>query len=223
MALNSSVMREYKRVLKTVLKRIEKLQSEGYIIPERMIPKEKQSPNRIREEIKRLKKYKERYIKESRGVKYKTREGEIVKGKEGAKIQRSESAKKGWRERKSSRVNMLLGEACYDAIEIEAKESLQEAESDGDVNRKWRCLDILDALHSEDLDTMYKRLASVNKTYAVERTQIACKYTSASSYGEIMVAHMEIIQIITNEVISMSEMESRYEEKEYEEYANYEY
>lgn len=125
----AAMMAEYRRELRKVLNRIAKLQEEGYVISRRSIPKPKADKDIRRRDIERLQKYKEKYIKNLKSTKYRTREGRMVSGAKGEEIQRSEAAKKGWRERRwREEINrsetIKLGDALIDAIHKEIEEGI---------------------------------------------------------------------------------------------------
>ena len=224
----AALMREYNKELNKVLKRITKLQSEGYIIHGRNIPKVKSGEKfNVKREIERLKKYKESYIKNLRTTKYKTREGKIVKGSKGAEIQRSEAAKKGWRERreKQRRERMIpLGEALLAAIREEIDQGMMQIPMIKDNERKdgyySRCLMIRGTLDTEMQNNpanLFERLGAVNNTVAVSYTQIACRYDVGASEDEAWNAALQLIQILRGSNLAMNEL------KEIEGMDTYEY
>lgn len=223
------MMAEYRRELRKVLNRITKLQSEGYIIHERYIPKPKAEMNNPRKEIERLKKYKETYIKNMRSTKYRTREGRMVSGAKGEEIQRSEASKKGWRERRwREEVNrtetIKLGDALIDAIHKEIEEGVLQISIIKNEEQKqgyWsRCMLIRGTLDGElasDPEGLKMRLGKTNQSVIVERTQIACRYDRAASEAEAWSAALELLQILRGKKYTIQELQN-IEEGEYDEW-----
>lgn len=223
------MMREYRKELRKVLSRITKLQSEGYIIHERYIPKPKAEKNITRKEIERLKKYKESYIKNMRSTKYRTREGRMVSGAKGEEIQRSEASKKGWRERRwREEINrtetIKLGDALIDAIHKEIEEGILQISIIKNQEQKqgyWsRCLLIRGTLDGElasDPEGLKLRLGKTNQSVIVERTQIACRYDRAASEAEAWSAALELLQILRGKKFTIQELQN-IEEGEYDEW-----
>ena len=225
----SALMREYRKELRKVMNRIMKLQSEGYIIHERNIPKEKSEKNITRRDIERLKKYKESYIKNLRSTKFRTREGKLISGARGEEIQRSEAAKKGWRERRwrdeINRQGMInTGDAIIEAIRMEINEGLTQIpiiKNDEQKQGYWqRCIMIrgtLDAEEASDPEGLRIRLARVNSTIAVQHTQIACRYDVGASESEAWSAALELMVLLRGSRFSVQELQSM-EEGDYGEW-----
>lgn len=223
------MMREYRKELRKVLNRITKLQSEGYIIHERYIPKPKAEKNITRKEIERLKKYKESYIKNMRSTKYRTREGRMVSGAKGEEIQRSEASKKGWRERRwREEINrtetIKLGDALIDAIHKEIEEGMLQISIIKNQEQKqgyWsRCLLVRGTLDGElasDPEGLKLRLGKTNQSVIVERTQIACRYDRAASEAEAWSAALELLQILRGKKFTIQELQ-QIEEGDYDEW-----
>ena len=222
-------MAEYRRELRKVLNRITKLQSEGYVIHERYIPKPKSEKNITRKEIERLKKYKETYIKNMRSTKYRTREGRMVSGAKGEEIQRSEASKKGWRERRwREEINrtetIKLGDALIDAIHKEIEEGILQISIIKNQEQKqgyWsRCILIRSTLDGElasDPEGLKMRLGKTNQSAAVERTQIACRYDRAASEAEAWSAALELLNILRGKKYTVQELK-QIEEGDYDEW-----
>lgn len=222
-------MREYRKELRKVLNRITKLQSEGYVIHERYIPKPKAEKNITRKEIERLKKYKESYIKNLRSTKYRTREGRMVSGAKGEEIQRSEASKKGWRERRwREEINrtetIKLGDALIDAIRKEIEEGILQIsliKNDEQKQGYWsRCMLIRGTLDGElasDPEGLKLRLGKTNQSAAVERTQIACRYDRAASEAEAWSAALELLNILRGKKYTVQELK-QVEEGDYDEW-----
>ena len=226
------LMAEYRRELRKVLNRITKLQSEGYVINRRYIPKpkaENASKREIRREIERLKKYKETYIKNMRTTKYRTRDGRMVSGAKGEEIQRSEASKKGWRERRwRERINryetIKLGDAMVEAIRQEINEGLSQLSIIKNEEQKagyWsRCLLIRGTLDGElanDPEGLKLRLGKTNESLAVERTQIACRYDRAATDAEAWSAALELLNILRGKKYTVQELK-QIEDGEYDEW-----
>lgn len=226
-------MREYRTELRKVLNRITKLQSEGYVIHERYIPKPKTEEyikkNGLKKEIERLKKYKESYIKNMRSTKYRTREGRMVSGAKGEEIQRSEASKKGWRERRwREQINRIetikLGDALVEAIHKEIEEGIMQIsiiKNDEQKQGYWsRCMLIRSTLDGElasDPDGLKLRLGKTNESVAVERTQIACRYDRAASEAEAWSAALELLNILRGKKYTVQELK-QIEEGDYDEW-----
>ena len=214
----AAMLREYRRELRKVLNRIEKLQSEGYVIPSKYIPKHKSEKYITKREIERLKKYKETYIKNMRGTKYRTREGKMVSGAKGEEIQRSEASKKGWRERRwreevNRTATIQLGEALLDAINREIDEGIGQITMIRDASRRegyWqRCLLMRTTLNEALMDNregLLLRLGRENETVAVERTQIACRYDRGATEDEAWGACTEMLQILRGRRFTLREL-----------------
>lgn len=225
----AAMMAEYRRELRKVLNRITKLQSEGYVIDRRYIPKPKAEKNITRREIERLKKYKETYIKNMRTTKYRTRDGRMVSGAKGEEIQRSEAAKKGWRERRwREQVNrtetIKLGDALIEAIRQEINEGISqisiiknEAQKTGYWERCMLLRGTLDGELAEDPEGLKLRLGKTNGSVMVERTQIACRYDRAASDAEAWSAALELLNIIRGKKYTIKELQQM-EEGEYDEW-----
>ena len=229
----AAMLAEYRRELRKVLNRITKLQSEGYVINRRYIPKEKSEEtlkkNGIKREIERLKNYKESYIKNMKSTKYRTREGRMVSGSKGEEIQRSEAAKKGWRERRwREQINraetIKIGDALVEAIRQEINEGLSQLSIIKNEEQKagyWsRCLLIRGTLGGElanDPEGLKLRLGKTNASAAVERTQIACRYDRAASDAEAWSAALELLNILRGKKYTVQELK-QIEEGEYDEW-----
>lgn len=223
------MMAEYRRELRKVLNRITKLQSEGYVINRRYIPKPKPEKNITRREIERLKKYKETYIKNMRTTKYRTREGRMVSGAKGEEIQRSEASKKGWRERRwREKINryetIKLGDAMVEAIRQEVNEGLSQLSIIKNEEQKagyWaRCTLIRGTLDGElanDPEGLKLRLGKTNESVAVERTQIACRYDRAATDAEAWSAALELLNILRGKKYTVQELK-QIEEGDYDEW-----
>ena len=225
----AAMMAEYRRELRKVLNRITKLQSEGYVINRRYIPKPKAEKNITRREIERLKKYKETYIKNMRTTKYRTRDGRMVSGAKGEEIQRSEAGKKGWRERRwREQINryetIKLGDAMVEAIRQEINEGLSQLSIIKNEEQKagyWsRCLLIRGTLDGElanDPEGLKLRLGKTNQSVAVERTQLACRYDRAATDAEAWSAALELLNILRGKKYTVQELK-QIEEGEYDEW-----
>lgn len=223
------MMREYRKELRKVLSRITKLQSEGYVIHERYIPKPKAEKNITRKEIERLKKYKESYIKNMRSTKYRTREGRMVSGAKGEEIQRSEASKKGWRERRwREEINRIetikLGDALIDAIRKEIETGISEIPLIKDYERAqgyWSrctlCRGTLDGEIEQDPEGLKIRLGKTNQSVAVERTQIACRYDRGATESEAWSAALELLTILRGKKYTVQELK-QIEEGDYDEW-----
>lgn len=223
------MMREYRKELRKVLNRITKLQSEGYVIHERYIPRPKAEKNITRKEIERLKKYKETYIKNMRSTKYRTREGRMVSGAKGEEIQRSEASKKGWRERRwREQINRIetikLGDALVDAIREEIEIGISEIPLIKDYERAqgyWSrctlCRGTLDGELAQNPEGLKIRLGKTNQSVAVERTQIACRYDRGASESEAWSAALELLTILRGKKYSIKELKQM-EEGDYDEW-----
>lgn len=223
------MLAEYRRELRKVLNRITKLQSEGYVINRRYIPQPKQEKKITRREIERLKKYNETYIKNMRTTKYRTRGGKMVSGAKGEEIQRSEAAKKGWRERRwRERINryetIKLGDAMVEAIRQEINEGLSQLSIIKNEEQKagyWsRCLLIRGTLDGElanDPEGLKLRLGKTNQSVAVERTQLACRYDRAATDAEAWSAALELLNILRGKKYTVQELK-QIEEGEYDEW-----
>lgn len=225
----AAMMAEYRRELRKVLNRITKLQSEGYVINRRYIPQPKQEKKITRREIERLKKYNEHYIKNMRTTKYRTRGGKMVSGAKGEEIQRSEAAKKGWRERRwREKINryetIKLGDAMVEAIRQEINEGLSQLSIIKNEEQKagyWsRCLLIRGTLDGElanDPEGLKLRLGKTNQSVAVERTQLACRYDRAATDAEAWSAALELLNILRGKKYTVQELK-QIEEGEYDEW-----
>ena len=225
----AAMLAEYRRELRKVLNRITKLQSEGYVINRRYIPQPKQEKKITRREIERLKKYNETYIKNMRTTKYRTRGGKMVSGAKGEEIQRSEAAKKGWRERRwRERINryetIKLGDAMVEAIRQEINEGLSQLSIIKNEEQKagyWsRCLLIRGTLDGElanDPEGLKLRLGKTNQSVAVERTQLACRYDRAATDAEAWSAALELLNILRGKKYTVHELK-QIEEGEYDEW-----
>ena len=225
----AAMLAEYRRELRKVLNRITKLQSEGYMINRRYIPQPKQEKKITRREIERLKKYNETYIKNMRTTKYRTRGGKMVSGAKGEEIQRSEAAKKGWRERRwRERINryetIKLGDAMVEAIRQEINEGLSQLSIIKNEEQKagyWsRCLLIRGTLDGElanDPEGLKLRLGKTNQSVAVERTQLACRYDRAATDAEAWSAALELLNILRGKKYTVHELK-QIEEGEYDEW-----
>lgn len=225
----AAMMAEYRRELRKVLNRITKLQSEGYVINRRYIPQPKQEKKITRREIERLKKYNEHYIKNMRTTKYRTRGGRLVSGAKGEEIQRSEAAKKGWRERRwREKINryetIKLGDAMVEAIRQEINEGLSQLSIIKNEEQKagyWsRCLLIRGTLDGElanDPEGLKLRLGKTNQSVAVERTQLACRYDRAATDAEAWSAALELLNILRGKKYTVQELK-QIEEGEYDEW-----
>lgn len=211
-----ALMREYNRELNKVLNRIMKLRSEGYIIHERNVPKPKPEKKITPSELQRLKKYKESYIKNLRGTKYKTRTGKIVSGAKGEEIQRSEASKKGWRERKEREKRerfIRLGDALINSIRHEIAEGraqipmIKSQERAQGYHDRCNLLDgTLDIELSDRPGQLMERLGKVNESVAVERTQIACRYDRGATEGEAWSAALQMLGILRGQSLTMAEL-----------------
>lgn len=225
----AAMMAEYRRELRKVLDRITKLQSEGYVINRRYIPKPKAEKNITRREIERLKKYKETYIKNMKTTKYRTRDGRMVSGAKGEEIQRSEAAKKGWRERRwrdwiNRNETIKLGDALVEAIRKEIEIGISEIPLIKDYERAqgyWTrcnlCRGTLDGELASDPDGLKLRLGKTNESVAVERTQIACRYDRGASESEAWSAALELLVILRGKKYTVKELK-QIDEGEYDEW-----
>ena len=223
------MLAEYRRELRKVLNRITKLQEEGYVINRRNIPKPKADKDIRRRDIERLQKYKEKYIKNLKSTKYRTREGRMVSGAKGEEIQRSEAAKKGWRERRwREKINryetIKLGDAMVEAIRQEINEGLSQLSIIKNEEQKagyWsRCLLIRGTLDGElanDPEGLKLRLGKTNQSVAVERTQLACRYDRAATDAEAWSAALELLNILRGKKYTVQELK-QIEEGEYDEW-----
>lgn len=97
MAKKKTVKQRYENQYKTVEKRINKLQKEGYIFDKRSLPSKRKSATT--EGLNYLKKFTEKYLKNMPSTQYKDRSGKITTGKRGAELQSSERSRKGARTR----------------------------------------------------------------------------------------------------------------------------
>ena len=225
----AAMLAEYRRELRKVLNRITKLQEEGYVINRRNIPKPKADKDIRRRDIERLQKYKEKYIKNLKSTKYRTREGRMVSGAKGEEIQRSEAAKKGWRERRwREKINryetIKLGDAMVEAIRQEINEGLSQLSIIKNEEQKagyWsRCLLIRGTLDGElanDPEGLKLRLGKTNQSVAVERTQLACRYDRAATDAEAWSAALELLNILRGKKYTVQELK-QIEEGEYDEW-----
>lgn len=225
----AAMLAEYRRELRKVLNRITKLQEEGYVINRRNIPKPKADKDIRRRDIERLQKYKEKYIKNLKSTKYRTREGRMVSGAKGEEIQRSEAAKKGWRERRwREEINRFetikLGDALIDAIHKEIEEGIMQISIIKNLEQKqgyWsRCMLIRGTLDGElasDPEGLKLRLGKTNQSAAVERTQIACRYDRAASEAEAWSAALELLNILRGKKYTVKELK-QIEEGDYDEW-----
>lgn len=208
------ILREYRKALREVTKRIAKLEREGYIIPESYKPKEKTRDKITRKEIQRLKKYKESYLKKARGVKYRTRTGRIVKGEKGEEMQRSEAAKKGWRERRErEKEKIKLGDAMVNSIMNEVDEGIRQIPYIRSYERKdgytRRCYLIREALLTrleDDPAKLFLTLGKFNNSTVVERAQLACRYDKQASESEAWNACIMLLSIINSKVYTSEEL-----------------
>lgn len=194
------------RAFNTVLKRVEKLRGEGYIIPEHAIPKKRKHINK--QALSHLKSFTEKKIQETRGVKYETENGEIVSGKEGRKIQYRQRYQKG-------RVKIKRGEAYIQGIiqQIEMSRNLAEQIGTTSAQQIVQRADYLEQVlgwyDAYDHDELVERLSKHEGSYLVERTQTALKYPQDN---EAEFAYVELQNIIRGRAMTMEEIQEEYYE-----------
>lgn len=212
----SSVKKEYDKEFRKIVKRIEKLESEGYIFDERFLPRYRKKIDRAA--IRHLKKFNEHYLKNLPSTKYRTRTGDITTGARGEEMQRSERAKKGartrswkrqWREMERIRINQgdALIQGLYDII----YDSKNEASFNRDESRLRRCETLLAVLNTEVHDNKNKlsiTLSYYNESYLMELAQQAVGYTGKVLAMTAMNALLELTQIISGQVMSMETLQS---------------
>lgn len=185
---------------------------EGYIIPEKYVPKETTKISRTN--LESLKQRTEYQLKRKRGVKYRTIAGTEISGKEGAKLQRSQAAKKGWRERREKKKETYdLGYALIDGIQKEIDENRESAQFDRDYDRLNRCRMIQNELNNatsteDSRNALAQRLAQENGSYVIERVSVALMYTGRPGTLSAMASEalMEVLTLIRDSAIPMDDL-----------------
>lgn len=209
--------RLYNRLFKKVINRVNKAISEGYIPNQYFSTLTPKTGKITKRDIDKLKSYTERKIKESRGTFYQTKTGEIVSGKEGAKLQRSESAKKGWQKRKP----LEHGKRLYQGVKDIIAEGIQQAHQSNNENQAGRCYrlnELLEGARADDEERLYKNLAKAGEI-VIEKAQLYCVYDDSHKMGhsEFDVAYITLHNIITGNLMTMEEtqeFEDDYDEEE---------
>lgn len=130
MAKNTSIKAEYGRTYKTVMKRVKKLEGQGFIFNQNKLPKMLTNPRQS--SVTNLKKYTEAYLKQMPSTKFRMSPTRVVSGKEGDSFIRSQRAKKGSRTKryKASHQSDIEKDISKESF----KQSLLKTKHKGDEN-----------------------------------------------------------------------------------------
>lgn len=210
----TDIQREYEKEFKKYEERLSRVEEQGYTV------KHKKSKLNVpkRKSIEQLKELNVKEIKESKGTTFTftTPEGiqKTVSGKEGAKIQRSEAAKKGWETRRKKAppkesVGEILWNELYDiATENSEHPSLRIRKNSA------RLISILNRHRDED---SFRVLEQLNREELLSMAREAMHYNPKDNSSQNM-ALIELEILLSEKAMSMAEIQKREEEEDEEEW-----